>query len=64
MEKIIFIVPYPLSTAPSQRFRFEQYLPELRKEFEVEIHPFIDYQTWEKLYQPGHFGFKVRKNAC
>jgi glycosyltransferase involved in cell wall biosynthesis len=61
MEKIIFLVPYPQSTAPSQRFRFEQYLPELQKEFEVEVHSFIDTETWEKLYAPGLFGFKIRK---
>lgn len=61
MEKIIFLVPYPQATAPSQRFRFEQYLPELQKEFEIEVHPFIDHETWEKLYAPGFIGFKIRK---
>ncbi len=61
MEKIIFLVPYPISAAPSQRFRFEQYLPELEKVYIIEIHPFIDTETWEKLYAPGLFGFKIRK---
>jgi|TARA_R110000737_G_scaffold345097_2_gene373186 glycosyltransferase involved in cell wall biosynthesis len=61
MEKIIFLVPYPVGSAPSQRFRFEQYLSFLEKEFEIEIHPFIDQETWKKLYVPGQFGFKARK---
>jgi glycosyltransferase involved in cell wall biosynthesis len=61
MEKIIFLVPYPKSEAPSQRFRFEQYLPELEKQFVVEIHSFIDTETWQKLYAKGQFGYKIRK---
>ncbi len=61
MEKIIFLVPYPLDTAPSQRFRFEQYLPELRKKYHVEVHSFIDQTTWQKLYASGLFWFKTRK---
>lgn len=61
MEKIIFLVPYPIGEAPSQRFRFEQYLLLLEKEFCIEIHPFIDRETWQKLYAPGHLLFKVRK---
>ena len=61
MEKIIFLVPYPVGSAPSQRFRFEQYTSILEKDFEVEIHPFIDDETWKKLYVPGQFVFKARK---
>ncbi len=61
MEKIIFLVPYPKSEAPSQRFRFEQYLPELEKNFDVEVHSFIDTETWKKLYAPGLFRFKMWK---
>ena len=61
MEKIIFLVPYPLDTAPSQRFRFEQYLPDLRKKYHVEVHSFIDHTTWQKLYASGLFWFKTRK---
>lgn len=61
MEKIIFLVPYPRSAAPSQRFRFEQYLPELQKEYIIEVHSFIDEEMWEKLYAPGLFFFKAKK---
>jgi glycosyltransferase involved in cell wall biosynthesis len=52
---IYFLVPYPKGEAPSQRFRFEQYLPFLQENgFEVEIHPFYDYQTWQTLYSEGN----------
>jgi len=61
MEKIIFLVPYPVGSAPSQRFRFEQYISILEKDFEIEIHPFIDEETWKKLYSKGLFLFKGRK---
>ncbi|PIQ22104.1 MAG: group 1 glycosyl transferase, partial [Cytophagales bacterium CG18_big_fil_WC_8_21_14_2_50_42_9] len=30
--KILFVVPYPFGKAPSQRFRFEQYLEFLEEE--------------------------------
>ena len=30
-KSIIFIVPYPQNEAPSQRFRFEQYIPVLKE---------------------------------
>jgi glycosyltransferase involved in cell wall biosynthesis len=61
MEKIIFLVPYPLGSAPSQRFRFEQYLYSLEKDFDVEVHSFIDEETWKKLYAPGLWLFKGKK---
>ncbi len=52
--KILFLVPYPVGEAPSQRFRFEQYFPEFReKGIEHEISPFIDMETWQVLYQQG-----------
>ncbi len=50
-KTIYFIVPYPFQKAPSQRFRFEQYLDYLKSEgYQVAIYPFIDEVTWEKLY--------------
>jgi glycosyltransferase involved in cell wall biosynthesis len=52
---IFFLVPYPYGEAPSQRFRFEQYIDELKsKGFDVEVHPFYDYKTWRTLYTPGN----------
>lgn len=59
-KTIYFIVPYPYQKAPSQRFRFEQYVDFLKSQgFEIEIHPFIDEQTWEKLYTENNTLAKV-----
>ncbi|MFT7345106.1 MAG: glycosyltransferase involved in cell wall biosynthesis [Lentimonas sp.] len=61
MEKIIFLFPYPLDSAPSQRFRFEQYLPALKKQYQVNLHAFIDHETWTSLYDSGRTIFKIKK---
>lgn len=61
MEKIIILAPYPPKSAPSQRFRFEQYIDEWSQSYEVELHPFLDEEAWKKLYVPKQNGFKVKK---
>ncbi|MDN4164749.1 glycosyltransferase family 4 protein [Cytophagales bacterium LB-30] len=52
MKKVYFLAPYPLHHAPSQRFRFEQYLPLLQ---EVGIawrfQSFLSEKGWQVLYQ-------------
>ena len=54
MKRILFLVPYPESQAPSQRFRFEQYFSHLiENEIRFDIHPFLDAHTWSILYKPG-----------
>src|SRR5690554_3799627 len=54
--KIVIFAPYPKGTAPSQRFRFEQYLPLLEKEgHEIIYKSFLDQQTWSLLYQEGKY---------
>jgi glycosyltransferase involved in cell wall biosynthesis len=51
---IHFWVPYPESTAPSQRFRVELFLPTLtQKGFQFEVLSFLDEKAWEILYKPG-----------
>jgi glycosyltransferase involved in cell wall biosynthesis len=54
--KILFIAPYPFGEAPSQRFRFEQYFPELRRR-DIEIHhsPFLDLDAWRIIYRKRHY---------
>ncbi|MEM6523804.1 MAG: glycosyltransferase [Bacteroidota bacterium] len=50
--KILFLVPYPLGEAPSQRFRFEQYLPYLIKSnSKVTIKSFLDAEGWKVFYE-------------
>lgn len=59
MKKILFLTPYPLNSAPSQRFRFEQYLPFLSTiGIQYEVAPFLDEKTWAIFYKQG---FTVRK---
>lgn len=56
MKKILFLAPYPYQIAPSQRFRFEQYLAYLSEaNFQYELHPFISLSVWKILHQPGKF---------
>jgi glycosyltransferase involved in cell wall biosynthesis len=51
-KKVLFIVPYPLRLAPSQRFRvelYEQYLQEAGIQYHIA--PFMDTATWQVLYK-------------
>jgi len=59
-KKLLVLCPYPRGTAPSQRFRFEQYLGILEAEgWEIQQEPFWDEQSWEILYQKGQVLSKV-----
>ncbi len=61
MSKILFLIPYPLNTAPSQRFRFEQYLFFLKEQqFEYDIKSNIDTETFKLYYSKGHTIKKVK----
>jgi glycosyltransferase involved in cell wall biosynthesis len=53
--KILFIVPYPLEKAPSQRFRFEHFFGMLNASgHDYSVSSFIDEKTWSILYKSGH----------
>lgn len=53
--KVLFLVPYPFGKAPSQRFRYEQYLPLLKNErISYSIQSFLDDETWKIFYKPGN----------
>jgi len=55
-KRILFLCPYPLGSAPSQRFRFEQYFQLLRREgYTIEVQPFLTHSAWRLLYMKGHF---------
>ncbi len=55
-KRILFIAPYPHAQAPSQRFRFEQYIPALKEAgYEVEVKPFLSEKDWAPLYKQGSF---------
>lgn len=54
MKDILFIVPYPLYRAPSQRFRVELYKDILlENNLSYDIAPFIDEHTWNVIYKQG-----------
>ncbi|XOV68987.1 MAG: glycosyltransferase family 4 protein [Fluviicola sp.] len=55
-KRILFIAPYPHAQAPSQRFRFEQYIPALKEaKYKVEVEPFLSEKDWAPLYKEGSF---------
>lgn len=54
-KRILILCNYPLGVAPSQRFRFEQYLDHLRSSgFQLTIESFFDSAGYHVLYKPGH----------
>ena len=58
--KVLFIVPYPKATAPSQRFRVEQYFSLLNREGIVyHLAPFVNAETYRLLYQKGFTAKKI-----
>ena len=58
-KRVFFLAPYPHDQAPSQRFRFEQYLDFLKQSgYNIEFHSFLNTKTWEALYNQGSFGVK------
>lgn len=61
MKHILFIAPYPHANAPSQRFRFEHFLPILKEyNYKYTFHSFLDENTWSVLYQSGKSLQKVK----
>ncbi|RYY72052.1 MAG: glycosyltransferase [Chitinophagaceae bacterium] len=53
-NKILFILPYPLGYAPSQRFRVEAFFPLLRQHgYHIEHACFFSADDWKLLYKKG-----------
>jgi len=60
VTRILFIVPYPVGVAPSQRFRFEQYFTYLQAEnIKFNVYSFWPKWGWKILYKPGHMIQKI-----
>ena len=58
-RKILFIAPYPHNEAPSQRFRFEQYLDYFKQnDLVIDFEPFLNKKTWKTLYSQGNVAKK------
>lgn len=61
-RSVLFVVPYPLGIAPSQRFRFEQYFAELdRLGLSYTVRPFLDAAAMAVLYRKGSYLLKIWK---
>lgn len=59
--KVVILAPYPPFVSPSQRFRFEHYLPYLNaKGISYHYYPFTGIKTWELMFNKGHNLKKVR----
>lgn len=58
------LVPYPLDTTPSQRYRIEQWAPSLAEQgIAVDLFPFADRSLLSFLHRPGHIGAKALGGA-
>jgi len=59
-KSVLFLVPSPLGISPGQRFRFEQYLPELEKmRISYSVRPFLSLRGRKHLYSEGNILGKV-----
>lgn len=59
-KRVAFIVPYPIGYAPSQRFRFEQYISLLEQDnYQIGYFPFLSVKDFQQIYKPGKFFVKI-----
>lgn len=59
-KKVLFIVPYPLDEAPSQRFRFEQYFQLLDQNgIQFSVQSFLNKNNWHLFFRPGYLRLKT-----
>lgn len=55
-KRVLFLTPYPLHCAPSQRLKFEQYYASFEAHgIQVTVSPFVSPALWRILYEPGHW---------
>ncbi len=60
MKNVLFICPYPADVAPSQRFRYEQYLSQLQDNgFSIVVSPFFTEKGYSLFYQSGNLVSKI-----
>lgn len=60
MKRLLIVAPYPYGKAPSQRFRFEQYLDFLRRNgVEYKVASFWSERHWPEIYQSGNLPLKI-----
>jgi glycosyltransferase involved in cell wall biosynthesis len=58
--RILFLAPYPVKEAASQRYRFEHYLPYLESRgIQYSYKPFLGNNTWKIFFKPGNVLKKI-----
>ncbi len=58
--RVLFIVPYPIDRAPSQRLKFEQYFKYFEKAgIKCVVRPFMTEAFYDMVYQEGRYGEKI-----
>jgi glycosyltransferase involved in cell wall biosynthesis len=63
--QVCALVPYPVDTTPSQRFRIEQWRPYLKENgISVDLVPFADKDLLQLLHQPGRRVAKLLAGAA
>jgi len=51
-KKILFLCPYPINKAPSQRLKYEQYFPYfIENGWHIRVSPFVSEKFWEIIYK-------------
>ncbi len=55
LKRVLVVCPYPKDSAAGQRLKYEQYFKPLSEEgYSFEVCSFLDFKTWEVLYEDGH----------
>ncbi len=59
-KKVLFLSPYPVDKAPSQRLKYEQYYKHIEANgFEITTSSFVSLDFWGIIYQKGNLLLKV-----
>jgi glycosyltransferase involved in cell wall biosynthesis len=60
MKRLLVVAPYPFGKAPSQRFRFEQYILHLSQHgIETKVASFWSKRHWPAIYNTGGLALKI-----
>jgi len=60
LKKILILAPYPAFKSPSQRYRFEHFLPFFKQhQLHYDYIPFFDTDSWEIIFKKGHYVRKI-----
>jgi len=59
-NKILFLAPYPIDNAPSQRLKYEQYYRHFEESgFEITTSSFVSLYFWNFIYKEGNTVLKI-----